>query len=66
MAFNFDCRKTPPGLLWEPGFILDSNGCRQTSSGLLREPDSANNSDLKLTPSGLLREPDSILNIDRW
>ena len=65
MAINFDCRKTLPRLLREPGFTLDSNGYRQTSSELLREPDSANNSDLKLTPPGLLREPGSIPDFNR-
>ena len=40
---RINCRKTPPGLLREPGFALDSNGYRQASSGLLREPDSADN-----------------------
>ena len=40
---RIDYMTTPPGLLRKPGFILDSNGCRQTSSGLLRELDSANN-----------------------
>ena len=39
---------------------------KQTVSGLLRKPDSADNSDRKQTPPGLLREPGSIANFDRW
>ena len=40
---NFSYKTAPPELLREPGPADDSNDCRQTSFGLLREPDSANN-----------------------
>ena len=98
LSFDFNCRETPPRLLQEPGFILDSNGCKtdcvrtppttstarrlrpdsygsrapsststagQTSSGLLREPDSAKNYNREQTSSGLLREPDSADDFNR-
>ena len=39
------------------------NDSKRSSSGLLREPDSANSGQ---TPPRLLREPGSVLNFNRW
>ena len=61
---TFDYWWTPPGFLREPGSILDSSSCRQTSPGLLRESGSVHNSNRKedsaRTPTGAgLRPPTS-------
>ena len=58
--------QTPPGLLREPGFFLNFNKSERSSSGLLREPDSADNINHKRASPGLLREPGPILGFNCW
>ena len=59
-------RGTPPGLLREPGFVLNFNNSERSSSGLLRELDSADNINHKWASPGLLRELGPVLDFNHW
>ena len=64
---GIDYRTAPPGLLREPGFVIDnSNSYEQTPPELLREPGSAADIDYRTAPPGLPREPGSVLNVNCW